>query len=325
MNAMEGTLSIAVAVGVTAVLALDLGVFHRKEHALSIKSAVGWSVFWIGFALLFNVIIYFTLGKESAVLFLSGYLVEKSLSVDNLFVFLLIFSYFQVPERLQHKVLFWGIVGAVVMRGVLIWAGIQLIETYHWLIYLLGAFLIVTGVRTLKKHDDSIDVEHRPVLRLLRRYLPITEGYVGGRFIVRRQKKWFVTPLFVVLVMIETTDVLFALDSIPAILGITTDPFLLYTSNLFAILGLRALYFVLAGLMQKFALLSYGVSFILIFVGATMLISPWYVVSEGMTLAFILTILAVSAGLSLWLPQKGAEPEAVRDQPAAGGISAKDA
>jgi len=301
MNITESTLSVLVAIAVAGVLALDLGFFQRKEHSLTVKKAIAWSVFWIVFALAFNVVIYFTLGKEAAVLFLSGYLVEKSLSVDNLFVFLLIFTYFQVPDRLQHKVLFWGIIGAVVMRGLLIWAGIQLIESYHWLVYLLGAFLILTGVRTIQKNEDEIDLENKPILKLLRRVLPITEGYVGGRFFARRNRKLYVTPLFVVLAMIETTDVLFAFDSIPAILGITTDPFLLCTSNLFAILGLRALYFVLAGLMKKFALLNYGVSLVLIFVGGSMLISPWYNVSDGMTLTAIVLLIGGSAVLSLFV------------------------
>jgi len=298
----ETTLAVLVGIAVVIVLAVDLGVFQKSAHELSAKRALAWSIFWIVFSLVFNLIIYYNFGRTKAVLFLSGYLVEKSLSVDNLFVFLLIFSYFGVPQAYQHKVLFWGIAGAIIMRGILIYAGIQLIASFHWLIYLLGAFLVLTGIKTALKGDDTPDFEGKPFLRFLRRVLPLTPGYEQGQFFVKKNGAWKVTPLLVVLIFIETTDVLFALDSIPAILAITTDPFILYSSNLFAILGLRALYFILASLMQKFPYLSYGVSLILIFVGGRMLVSPWVDISEVVTLCVISGLLLLSALASLRKP-----------------------
>ncbi len=310
----EYTLGVFLVVVVVGVLALDLGVFQRKAHALSMRRAIQWTCFWIGSALVFNVVVYFTLGEKAALSFLAGYLVEESLSVDNLFVFLIIFAYFQVPAAYQHKILFWGIIGAVVFRGVLIYAGIQLIQTYHWLTYIFGAFLIFTGYKTFKKTEEKLEIEKNPVLRLLRRCLPITDGYREGHFLWRENGKLFVTPLFIVLVMIETTDVIFALDSIPAILAITTDPFILYTSNLFAILGLRSLFFVLAGLMSKFKYLSYGVSLVLVFVGLKMILAPWFHVPEGGTLVVIIFLIGGSAYLSVRLDRGNApEPETLPD------------
>jgi tellurite resistance protein TerC len=300
----ESYLSIFTGIIILVVLVIDAGLFSRRSGHMTVKSAALWSVFWILFALAFNAALYFFVGSKPAIEFLTGYLVEKSLSVDNLFVFLMIFSYFQVPRAHQRKVLLWGIIGAVVMRGILIWAGIHLIERYHWLLYLLGAFLIVTGIKTAMKQEESVELEQKPLLRFLRRILPISPNYIRDRFVVRESGKWLVTPLLLVLILIETTDVLFALDSIPAILGVTQDPFVLYTSNLFAILGLRALYFVLAGLMQSLRFLNYGVSLILIFVGIKMLVAPWYDLHGEVTLVVISLILASATILSLLFPSK---------------------
>lgn len=306
----EYYLSIFVGLAIIAVMAVDLGVFQRQAHTLTMRSAIGWSIFWVLFALAFNVCIYFWVGKAEAVQFLSGYLVEKSLSVDNLFVFLMIFTYFKVPSAYQHKVLVWGILGAIIMRGILIWAGVELIERYQWLTYVLGVFLVFTGLKTAGKSEDDLDLEHKPLLRGIRRIFPVTKDYVKDRFIVRQGSKVLITPLMVVLLMIETTDVLFALDSIPAILAITTDQFVLYTSNLFAILGLRALYFVLAGLLQSFRFLSYGVSFVLIFVGVKMLIHNWVHIPEAATLSVIAICIIGSAVASVAIKPKVSEEPA---------------
>jgi tellurite resistance protein TerC len=249
--------------------------------------------------------------------FLTGYLIEKALSVDNLFIFLLIFSYFRVPGEYQHKVLFWGILGALLIRAVFIVAGIALIERFHWLIYIFGAFLIVTGIKMLRSGDEEIHPERNPVLRLFRRLMPVTEQYEGDRFFVRRMGRQFATPLFIVLLMVETTDVIFAVDSIPAILGITTDPFIVYTSNVFAILGLRAIYFALAGLMQLFHYLKYGLCAILVFVGLKMLLADFYKIPVAIALGAIVLVLGVSILASVLWPEKAKEPEpSAGDSPA---------
>ncbi|NKE71750.1 TerC family protein [Candidatus Manganitrophus noduliformans] len=297
---------------VLAMLALDLGVFHRKAHVVRLKEALGWSVVWICLALLFNLLIYFWLGQETALQFLAGYVIEKSLSVDNLFVFLLIFSYFSVPSIYQHKILFWGILGALVMRAIFIAAGITLIEKFHWMIYLFGGFLIITGIKMAFQKDKELHPEANPVLRLFRRFVPVTSEYHESRFWVIKEGKRWATPLFVVLLLVETTDVIFAVDSIPAILAVTRDPFIVYTSNVFAILGLRALYFALAGIMQLFHYLHYGLSLILVFVGTKMLISDLYKVPIGIALAVIAGILLISVVASILRPR----PEAVPSPPA---------
>lgn len=253
---------------VLAMLALDLGVFHRKAHVVKIKEALIWSAVWIALALLFNVGVYYWRGPQTALEFLTGYLLEKSLSVDNVFVFLLIFSYFRVPALCQHKVLFWGILGALIMRTVFIAAGIRLIQQFHWVIYVFGAFLIFTGIKMALQKDKEIYPEKNPVIKLFRRLMPVTQDHdEESRFFVRKAGRLHATPLFVALLVVETTDVIFAVDSIPAILAITRDPFIVYTSNVFAILGLRALYFALAGIMPMFHYLHYGLSAILVFVG----------------------------------------------------------
>lgn len=297
------------------MLALDLGVFHRKAHVVRLKEALGWSVVWICLALLFNLLIYFWLGPETALQFLAGYIIEKSLSVDNLFVFLLIFSYFSVPSVYQHKILFWGILGALIMRAIFIAAGITLIEKFHWMIYLFGGFLIITGIKMAFQKDKELHPEANPVLRLFRRFVPVTDQYHNDHFFVLKEGKRWATPLFVVLLLIETTDVIFAVDSIPAILAVTRDPFIVYTSNVFAILGLRALYFALAGIMQLFHYLHYGLSLILVFVGTKMLISDIYKVPIGIALAVIAGILIVSVVASILRPRPEAVPTPPPGQP----------
>jgi len=303
------------------MLALDLGVFHRKAHVIKIKEALLWSAFWIGLSLLFNLGIYFWRGPETALEFLTGYLIEKSLSVDNIFVFLLIFSYFRVPSLYQHKVLFWGILGALVMRAIFIATGVTLIQKFHWIIYIFGAFLILTGIKMALQKDKKIHPERNPVLRLFRRYMPVTDDYKDDKFFVKRAGHYLATPLFVVLLVVETTDIIFAVDSIPAILAITLDPFIVYTSNVFAILGLRALYFALAGIMQLFHHLHYGLSAILVFVGVKMLLADIYKIPVGIALGVIASILLISVIASVIWPRKAetvpapAEPSGEKTEP----------
>lgn len=289
---------------VLVLLALDLGVFHRKDHAVGMKEAAIWTVVWISLALVFNAAIYFYAGPEPALQFLTGYLIEKSLSVDNIFVFVVLFSYFNVPSIYQHRVLFWGILGALIMRGILIGVGAFLITTFHWIIYVFGAFLVFTGIRMGMQKDEHVDVEANPLVNLLRRFIPVTQTYHGHDFFVRQAGKLFATPLFVVLIIVETTDLVFALDSIPAIFAVTTDPFLVYTSNVFAILGLRSLYFLLADVVTKFRFLQTGLSAILVFVGVKMLIVDIYHVPIVASLIVIATILTVSIVASLVFPEK---------------------
>jgi len=284
---------------VLAMLALDLGVFHRKAHEVKIKEAVAWSAVWIALALLFNVGVYFWRGPEQAQAFLTGYLIEKSLSVDNIFVFLLIFSYFHVDSIYQHKVLYWGILGALIMRGVFIAAGVTLIQQFHWVIYIFGAFLVLTGIRmALQKHKE-IHPERNPVLKLFRRFLPTTDHYVQGKFFVKPNRRILATPLFAVLLVVETTDLIFAADSIPAILAITPDSFIVYTSNVFAILGLRALYFALAGAMRLFHYLHFGLSSILVFIGIKMLLADIYKIPIFIALSVVAGILIISVVVSV--------------------------
>ncbi|MBI4278595.1 MAG: TerC family protein [Armatimonadetes bacterium] len=287
---------------VLGMLALDLGVFRRKAHAVTLREALAWSAVWIALALLFNLVIYLWQGPRAALEFLAGYLIEKSLSVDNIFVFVLIFSYFRVPGAYQHKVLFWGILGALIMRAVFIAAGVALIQRFHAVIYVFGAFLVATGVRMALQKDKEIHPERNPVLALLRRVMPVTDGYEGDRFLVRREGRRAATPLLVVLLIVETTDLIFAVDSIPAILAITLDPFIVYTSNVFAILGLRALYFALAGVIELFHYLHYGLSAILVFVGVKMLLTDLYKIPIAPALAVVAGILLISVAASLRWP-----------------------
>ena len=286
---------------VLIMLAIDLGVFHRTEHKIPVREALIWSAVWIGMAMAFNVIIYFWQGSVVALQFLTAYLLEKSLSVDNLFVFLMIFSYFNVPHAYQHKVLFWGILGALVMRAIFIATGVTLLQTFDWIIYVFGAMLIYTGFKMWKDTEPKIEPEKNPVLKLFKRLMPITENFVGSHFFVKQNGRRYATPLFVVLLVVETTDVIFAVDSIPAVLAITSDPFIVYTSNVFAILGLRALYFALAGIMGMFRFLSYGLSAILIFVGLKMILQDVYHMPIGLALGVVASILTISIVASLLL------------------------
>ncbi|HKI03475.1 MAG TPA: TerC family protein [Thermoanaerobaculia bacterium] len=284
---------------VLAMLALDLGVFHRKAHAVSIREAAIWSAVWVTLSLIFNLGLYYFQGSEAAVQFFTGYLIEKSLSVDNIFVFALIFGYFAVPPADQHRVLFWGILGALVMRAGFILAGSALLAQFHWIIYIFGGFLIVTGLRMAFHQEMEIHPEQNPVLKLVRRLMPVSRDYHGHHFFVREAGRLVATPLFLVLVLLETTDLVFAVDSIPAIFAITDDPFIVYTSNIFAILGLRSLYFLLAGVMDKFAYLKLGLSGVLVFVGAKMLLTEIYKIPSLISLAVIAAILTTAILASL--------------------------
>lgn len=292
---------------VLIMLALDLGVFHREAHEVKIREAMVWSGVWIGLALIFNGIIWYWFGEVKAIEFLTGYIVEKSLSIDNIFVIVLIFSSFQVPAAYHHKVLFWGILGALVMRAVFIFAGISLIERFHWIMYVFGLFLIYTGVKIAREKGTKIDVDNHPVLKLLRRYVPFTDNFKGPAFFTRRNGIRLATPLFLVLILVEFTDLIFAVDSIPAILAISKDPFIVYTSNVFAILGLRSLYFALSGSLKYFSLLHYGLALILVFVGLKMLISEWYKFNPFISLGIIAAILAGSILASV-LKQRKTSP-----------------
>jgi tellurite resistance protein TerC len=276
------------------MLAFDLGVFHRHAHTVSIKEASIWSIVWITLALAFNAGLYFFSGPEPALQFFTGYLIEKSLSVDNIFVFVLLFTYFAVPAAYQHRVLFWGILGALLMRGLMIALGVVLLETFHWIIYLFGAFLIVTGLRMAFHKEAEVHPERNPLLKLVRRIVPVTNDYERDHFVVWRAGQVLVTPLLLVLLVVETTDVLFALDSIPAIFAVTRDPFLVYTSNVFAILGLRSLYFVFANVMGKFSYLKLGLAVVLSLVGVKMVLTDIYHIPTALSLGVIALVLAAA-------------------------------
>ncbi len=297
---------------VVLMLFLDLKVFHRKSHVVEFREALGWSAFWVGLAVAFAIGIYFLWPDpaqrgQKTIEFVTGYLIEESLSVDNLFVFLLIFSYFKVPRLYQHKVLFWGIIGALVMRLLFILAGVALINRFHWIIYVFGAFLIYTGFKLFRQEESEIHPEKNPLLRLFRRFYPVTKRYYQDRFFIRKRGVWIATPLFLVLIVVETTDVLFAADSIPAILAITQDTFIVYTSNVFAILGLRSVYFALAGMMEIFHYLHYGLAVILVFIGAKMMLSDVFQLPIWVALTVVASVLAFSIILSLIKPHKKAE------------------
>lgn len=286
------------------MLALDLYVFHKRSHAVGMKEAIGWSLFWIALSLSFSLVVYQMRGMEGAVNYLTGYIIEKSLSVDNLFVFILIFDYFQTPRQSMHKVLFWGVLGAIVMRGLFIALGIALISTFHSVIYLFGIILIISGIRLWSEEDKKINPEKNPVLKLLKKVIPLTDKYNGDRFFILKGVKRYATPLFAVLIMIETSDIIFAVDSIPAILAITYDPFIVFTSNIFAVLGLRSLYFVLSHMMGMFHYLHYGLSFILVFIGTKMLIAEYVTIPTWIALAVIFVTLTVSAAASVTFSEK---------------------
>ena len=283
---------------VLAMLAVDLGVFHRQAHEVHLKEAAIWSAVWVSLALLFNVGVFLLWGSEAGLQFLTGYLIEKSLSVDNIFVFVMLFTFFAVPARYQHRVLFWGILGALLMRGTFIAAGAYVLERFHWVIYVFGALLIVTGIK-MALRVDAYDPAANPILRFVRSILPFTDRYHEDRFWVKEAGRWVATPLFLVLLLVEFTDLVFAIDSIPAIFAITTEPFLVYTSNVFAILGLRSMYFLLAGVVHRFVYLKYGLAGVLVFVGAKMMLVDVVKIPIALSLAVVGTFIGGSIVLSL--------------------------
>ena len=294
-------------IGFTAVvilmLVIDLGVFHRDAHEVSFKEALGWSVVWVLLALSFNIGVYVWFGSARGLEFLTGYLIEKTLAVDNIFVFAVIFSYFAVPTAYQHRVLFWGVLGALLMRALFIFAGAALLQRFHWIIYLFGAFLILTGAKLFLQKDVEIHPERNPLFRMFKTMIPSVSDYNGGHFFVRRNGNWFATPLFLVLASIEVTDVIFAIDSIPAIFAVTSDPFIVFTSNIFAILGLRSMYFLLAGIIDKFHYLRLGLAFVLVFIGMKMLLMDSYEIPIAISLAIVAAVIGGSIILSLLKPR----------------------
>jgi len=296
---------------VLAILALDLGVLHRRSEKVSLKEAATWSAVWVALSLCFAFAIWRTMGEEKGLEFLTGYLIEYALSVDNIFVFVLIFTYFKVPENYQHRVLFWGIIGALLLRGVMIVAGSALVTRFSWTLYIFGAFLVFTGIRmALQKDEDAYNPERDPVLRLSRRLLPVTADYRGDKFFVHEpdatgKMRYAATPLFIVLLIVDTTDVIFATDSIPAIFAVTRDPFIVYTSNICAVLGLRALYFLLASVVDKFVYLKLGLSLVLIFIGGKMLLEPFIHIPVIGSLGVVGAVLGASILASLRWPREG--------------------
>ena len=288
---------------VLVMLALDLGVFNRRAHTVSFREAVIWSAMWIGLALSFALVLYFWQGRTVSLEFTTGYLIELSLSVDNLFVFLVIFRFFRVPSELQHRVLFWGILGALITRGFFIVAGVGLIRRFDWIIYIFGALLVWSGIKLMRQGDAELDPEKNLILKVFRKWMPVTDDYVGEKFWVR-QPGLYATPLVVVLLVVETTDILFAVDSIPAVLAITLNAFIVYTSNVFAIMGLRSMYFALAGIMDYFEYLHYGLSAVLIFIGTKMLTSHFFKIPIHIALATVIGVLAISVAASLIFPKK---------------------
>ena len=290
------------------LLSIDLFVFHKKEHEIKTKEAILWSVFWILIALTFDLFIYIEKGPAAAIEFLTAYVVEESLSVDNLFVFLMIFSYFNVPPAYRHKILTWGIIGALIFRIVFILTGVAVIHRFHWILYILGAFLIVIGIKMAFQKDKEIHPENNFFIKLLKRFLPVTDKFHEGNFFVKINSVRYATPLFVTLLAVETTDIVFAIDSIPAVLAISNDPFIVYTSNVFAILGLRALYFAIAGSLQYFCYLNYGLAFILSFIGIKILIADWYPIPIFYALLTVGLILFISILASLLFPKVDKEP-----------------
>ncbi len=289
---------------VLILLSIDLGIFHRHAHAVSVKEAAFWSIVWVVLSLSFGAWIYSRFGKQYGLEFFAGYLIEYALSVDNVFVFIIIFSYFAVPPKLHHRVLFWGILGALIMRASFIAAGAALISTFHWVIYIFGAFLVFTGAKILRQGDAEVDPQGNPVVRLFRRVVPMAPGFESGNFFLRYNGRFVATPLALVLVTVEATDLVFATDSIPAIFGVTRDPFIVYTSNVCAILGLRSMYFLLAAVIRRFAYLGTGLGIVLMFIGIKMLISGFYSIPIGFSLVIVAAILAGSAVLSLLFPPK---------------------
>jgi tellurite resistance protein TerC len=304
----EATFWVIFNISIITLLVLDLFVFNKGNKVVTAKSALLWSAFWVGLAIAFNVFIYFWKGRESAELFFTGYVIEESLSVDNLFVFMLIFNYFRVPSEYQRKVLFWGILGALVLRGLFIVLGIELIERFDWLLYILGLFLMYTGIKMLfSSDDDELDPENNIILKLTNKFIRVTKTYEGDKFFIRKEGVLYATPLFIVVLIVESTDVVFAVDSIPTILGITTDTFIVYTSNVFALLGLRSLYFALSSVMKLFHYINYGLAVILSFVGVKLLIHQWYEINHQFALLFVVSVLGLSVLASWLFPKKNNE------------------
>ena len=288
---------------IAGMLALDLGVLNRKAHEVSLKEALAWCAVWFSLAMAFNLLVTFKLGEQAGLEFFTGYIVELCLSVDNVFVFIVVFQYFRVEPRHQHRVLFWGILGAVIMRAIFIFAGISLINRFHWIIYVFGAFLVYTGIKlAIPKKEEGFTPDKNPAVRLARRLVPVTDHFSGGKFFTHVQGKLHATPLFIVLLVVETTDVMFALDSIPAVIAITRNEFIVFTSNIFAILGLRSLYFAVSGVMKLFRFLNIGLAVILTFVGVKMLVSHHYPIDIRISLGIIGTVLAASILASVLIP-----------------------
>lgn len=291
--------------GILLLLFFDLAVWNRGGRVLALKHALLNTAFWVALAFMFAGFIHYWMGAGKALEFVTGYVIEESLSVDNLFVFILLFRYFKVPAEQERTVLFWGILGALAMRGAFIGAGVALVHRFHWILYLFGAFLIYSGIKLFGEGDDEpVDPSHNALLRLTRRFVPVSDGYEGKRFFIRRAGKLLATPLFVVLLVVETTDILFATDSIPAILAISHDPFIVYTSNAFAILGLRSMYFVLSTHMKVFHYLNYGLAVVLMFIGAKMLVGYWYQIPTWVALVVIASVLGLSVLASVLFPKK---------------------
>lgn len=299
MGTNEILLFVLFNVFILLLLALDLGVFHRKAHTVTIKEAVIWSIVWIVLAFVFNAGVFYFSGQQAGLEFLAGYLIERALSTDNIFVFLIIFSYFGVPSHYQHKVLFWGVVGALVMRSVFIALGATLIARFEWILYFFGVILIVSGWKMMVKQEVEVHPDRNIFIRLAQKLFPVAPGYESPKFFLRKGGKLFITPLFLVLLTVETTDVVFAVDSIPAVFGVTRDPFIIYSSNVFAILGLRAMYFLLAGMMNSFAYLSHGLSLVLIFIGVKMLAESVIHVPIVISLSVVTAILGVAIAASV--------------------------
>ena len=309
---------------VLLMLALDLGVFHRKAHEVSLKEAAAWSAVWVSVALLFNFGIWMYAGNQVGLEFLTGYLVEKSLAVDNIFVIAMIFSYFAIPAKYQHRVLFWGIIGALLMRGMFIAAGSYMLKEWHWVIYVFGALLVVTGIKMAMRRDEEFEIEHNPVIRLARRFIPLTNRLDGQRFWTIENGRRVATPLFLALLLVEFADLVFAIDSIPAIFAITDDPFIVYTSNVMAILGLRSMYFLLAGIVHKFVYLKFALALVLVFVGGKMLLIDVFKVPTLVSLGVIATLIGGSIALSLLRPPAAPEDRAEGGdrKPGSGGAAA---
>ncbi|HEX6161511.1 MAG TPA: TerC family protein [Thermoanaerobaculia bacterium] len=315
------SLCIIFSVFVLGMLALDLGVFNRKAHEVRFKEALGWSIVWVTLSLIFNAWIYYRFGAQKGLEFLTGYLIEKALSVDNIFVFVILFASFAVPKVYQHRVLFWGVLGAILMRAIFIGLGAALVSRFHWIMYVFGAILIYTGIKLMAEGEAEPHPEKNPIYKVARRFFPAVPEYHGKAFMIVKDGRRYATPLLLVLFAIEATDVVFAVDSIPAIFAITTDPFIVYTSNIFAILGLRAMYFLLAGIIDKFHYLKYGLALVLLFVGVKMIIAEWYKVPIGVSLGVVAALLGASVAASMIWPKhvelevSSAALEDIRDNP----------